>query len=312
MPVPRYWLAPAPESWFHSAAFEEALAPAYKSGDYDLVHIDELLLIRPLCELSGPPEILHHHKLDVELCRGLHLAGRASLVETMRWRGLEELAAARFCEHIFCSDHDATEFRERHPGAATHIVPNGVDLEYFKPRDEPRDRNELLVLGSLDYEPNLQGLEVFLDSVWPKIQGRRPELSLVVVGARAASGFLSRPPAGVHLVGEVPDVRPYLARAGALLVPLDIGGGSRLKIAEALAMGCPVISTEIGAQGLKGDFGPLLARASSITDLAELLLDWTRPPSQGARAASVTNLAWSHAADELHAAWTAVATPPQA
>jgi glycosyltransferase involved in cell wall biosynthesis len=116
----------------------------------------------------------------------------------------------------------------------------------------------------------------------------------------------------VHLVGEVPDVRPYLARAGALLVPLDIGGGSRLKIAEALAMGCPVISTEIGAQGLKGDFGPLLARASSITDLAELLLDWTRPPSQGARAASVTNLAWSHAADELHAAWTAVATPPQA
>lgn len=298
IPIPRRWLAPAPESWFHSAPFEAALAEAYSGGQYDLVHIDELCLSRAVIELQGPPEVLHHHKLDVELARGLYLAGRSTLLETMRWRALEELAASRFRHHVFCTQEDADNFGARHPSSTAYVVPNGVDLDHFQPLDVERDPNELLFLGSLDYEPNVQGLDRFLEVVWPALSVRHPQASLVVVG-RAPSVELRRAaPQGVHVIPDVDDVRPYLARASALVVPLEIGGGSRLKIAEALAMGCPVISTEVGAQGFSSGAVRLVPK---VEDLLPALVEYLgSAPIEAPRAEA---LDWSASASSLVAAW---------
>lgn len=301
IPVPRRWLAPAPESWFHSAPFEAALAEAYSGGQFDLVHIDELCLSRSVFELQGPPEVLHHHKLDVELARGLYLAGRSTLLETMRWRALEELAASRFRQHIFCTQEDADDFGARHTNSNAHIVPNGVDLDYFRPQDIERDPNELLFLGSLDYEPNQQGLERLLELVWPALRARHPQASLVVVGRAPSAELLRSLPPGVHLIPDVDDVRPYLARASALVVPLEIGGGSRLKIAEALAMGCPVISTEVGAQGFAARVTP---RAARVDDLLPLLSSHIQTPGVHATdGADLTELSWERARRALGEAW---------
>ncbi|MCB9913670.1 MAG: glycosyltransferase [Planctomycetes bacterium] len=308
MPVPRYWFAPAQEAWFHSAELEAALPEAYASGAYDLVHVDEPCLARACLELPPRPELLHHHKLDLELTRALHLAGRTSLLETMRWRTLEELVARRFVHHAFCTAHDAERFRARHPETVAHVVPNGVDLAHFQPRAVERDPDELLFLGSLDYAPNVDGLERFLAEVWPALRAARPRTSLVVVG-RAPSAELRREARpGVHVIPDVDDVRPYLARAAALVVPLTIGGGSRLKIAEALAMGCPVVSTEIGAQGYAP--APDLEVVPAVADLAEALARRLAagPPEPGAR--DLAALDWDRAAERLDAAWRAAAAAP--
>ncbi len=261
-----------------------------------------MCLTRSLPEGTRPPEVLHHHKLDVELARGLHLAGQGTLLETMRWRALEEQAAARFHQHIFCTQEDARGFESRHEVARSYIVPNGVDLDYFTPRPVERDPHELLFLGSLDYEPNQDGLRCFFDEVWPELRKREPRASLVVVG-RAPSDELRREvPAGVHLIADVEDVRPYLARAAALVVPLAIGGGSRLKIAEAMAMGCPVISTEIGAQGYARGSARVAPR---IRDLLPLLLEALGSPD--CATPNAADLTWSRSATSLAAAWSTIA-----
>lgn len=302
MPIPRHWLAPAPESWFHSADFELAVRDKLAGEPrFDLIHVDELSCARPLFEGPARPALLHHHKLDLELARALHGAGELSLLETMRWRTLEELAARRFEHHVFCTRRDAERFLGRHPDARPHVVPNAADLEHFTPRESPRDADELLFLGSLDYAPNQLGLGRFLERVWPGLRAARPRLSLVVVGRAPAEDFKRAVPEGVHLIPDVEDVRPFLARAAALVVPLEIGGGSRLKIAEALAMGCPVVSTRVGAEGFEDREGVRLVE--ELDDLERALLETPTPPPPGSapswhEAAACLERAWQQAAEE--------------
>ena len=119
-------------------------------------------------------------------------------------------------------------------------------------RAERREPSRLLFLGSLDWRPNIDGLQQFLDDVFPAVRRAIPQATLAVVGRNPSDALRPRlvATAGVELYANVPDVRPYLATCGMLVVPLRIGGGSRLKILEALAAGVPVVSTRIGAEGL--------------------------------------------------------------
>jgi glycosyltransferase involved in cell wall biosynthesis len=306
LPIPRRWIAPAAETWFYSEELEDALPEAFSSGGFDLVHLDELALARSVLDLHGPPILVHHHKLDVELARALYFKGRTTLLETMRWRALEEQASARLHDHVFCTEGDAASFRARHPRARTFVVPNGVDLEYFRPLPVERDPSELLFLGSLDYQPNLQGLERFLELVWPGLREARPDLSLVVVGRSPSPEFLRRAPKGVHVIGDVDDVRPYLARAAALVVPLEIGGGSRLKIAEALAMECPILSTRVGAEGFGALPQEVLGVSEDVAGLSALLRELLGEEPRATRTSplrSREHMGWSRSADALIRAW---------
>ncbi len=301
--IPRSWIAPAAEAWFHSDELEDALPEALADGGFDLVHLDELSLARSVLDLAGPPVVVNHHKLDVELARALYFKGRTTLLETMRWRALEEQAAARLHDHIFCTELDAAAFRERHARARTYVVPNGVDLEYFRPLPVERDPHELLFLGSLDYEPNLQGLERFLELVWPSLRAEHPGVSLVVVGRSPSPELRRRAPKGVHVIADVDDVRPYLARAAALVVPLEIGGGSRLKIAEAVARGCPVVSTRVGAEGFD------LSAFEDVQGLGAGLLELLRAGPSAPQPNSKAQFSWRQHARVLEQAWSTIAHP---
>ena len=129
-----------------------------------------------------------------------------------------------------------------------------MDVDYFHPqRDVDRDPAKLLFMGSLDWRPNLDAVSLLLET---SSQGCRNEFrtrTLAIVGRRPPDWLKARAAAlpGVNVFADVPDVRPFLAHCGMLVVPLRIGGGSRLKILEALASGTPVISTRVGAEGLK-------------------------------------------------------------
>lgn len=147
---------------------------------------------------------------------------------------------------------DAELARTRFGAQRVEVVSNGVDLSKFECVSEGRDRYELLFLGSLAWRPNLEAVQQLLDRIFPEILAAEPKAKLTIVGLEPPAWLSSRVAAmsRVSLHGSVPDVRPYLHRCGALLVPLSIGGGSRIKILEALASGCPVIATSIGAEGL--------------------------------------------------------------
>ena len=155
---------------------------------------------------------------------------------------------------VAVSREDAALMRGDFGATRVSVVENGVDVDFFRPqRDVDRDPARMLFMGSLDWRPNQDAAVQLLTDVLPRVRAEVPNATAVLVGRRPPEWLRAQVAAtpGAELHADVPDVRPFLARCGFLVVPLRIGGGSRLKILEALAAGTPVVSTRVGAEGLE-------------------------------------------------------------
>jgi len=280
------WQLPKLERWFHSRALLEAVHADLADGDFKLVHLDELLLARVVPDGRTIPVVQHHHKLDTVLYESLSIS--ASLAQRFdRWklRRLEAESARRYRHHLFCSQDDADTLRARHGALDCAVVPSGFDPASFRPDPaaSPRERARLVFLGSMDYGPNVEAVVRFVRESLPLVRAARPEVLFEIVGASPAPEVRALAGPGVQITGRVEEVRPYLARATALVVPLAIGGGTRLKIVEALALGTPVVSTTIGAQGLGLVHGTHLTLADGAEAFAQATLALLADPEAAAR-----------------------------
>lgn len=171
-----------------------------------------------------------------------------------QWRKVEqfERAALRWVNGALAvSEPDRQCLSQWCPGLPTTVVPNGVDLDYFRPLAQPEVRRNLVFTGSMDWRPNQDAARYFVREILPLLRQVRPDLECMFVGRSPPADIqaLASMP-GVHITGTVEDVRPYVESAAVYIVPLRIGGGSRLKILEAMAMGRAVVSTTVGAEGL--------------------------------------------------------------
>ncbi|MCZ6598228.1 MAG: glycosyltransferase family 4 protein [Planctomycetota bacterium] len=216
---------------------------------------------------------------------------------------------------MLCSEEDARTLRERYGALECAAVPSGFDPEHFRPSEPPpeRDAKRLLFLGSMDYGPNVDAAVHFARELLPGLRARRPDVVLEIVGPDATQEVRALDGDGTEVVGRVPDVRPYLERAAMLVVPLRIGGGTRLKIVEALAMGTPVASTAIGAEGLGLEHGRHLVTAPSpgalVPEIERLLDDpaEARELGRGGREHVHARYPWSALAGDLFDFWRRVA-----
>jgi glycosyltransferase involved in cell wall biosynthesis len=212
---------------------------------------------------------------------------------------------------VAVSHVDADRFRRDFGVPRVDVVENGVDTAYFRPQPGGREPGHLLFLGSLDWRPNLDGVRLLLDRVFPAVRALEPATRLCLVGRNPPEELRHRVRGlpGVELHGSVPDVRPYLARCGVLVVPLRIGGGSRLKILEALASGVPVVSTRVGAEGLALEAGEHLSVVEDIDALAPALVTAIRAPGAAQAQAARGRLEvlrrydWDTLADRLEEVW---------
>jgi glycosyltransferase involved in cell wall biosynthesis len=164
-----------------------------------------------------------------------------------------EAEVCRRVRHVIAvSEEDARQMRERFGLAEVSWVPTGVDLDYFAPPAPAEPRYDLVFVGSLDWMPNRDGLAWFRREIYPILRRERPDLRIAIVGREPDASLKSwaAEESGVTVTGTVPDVRPYLWAGQVSIVPLRIGGGTRLKIFEAMAAQVPVVSTTIGAEGL--------------------------------------------------------------
>lgn len=160
-------------------------------------------------------------------------------------------AAARV---VAVSEQDAGTMRELFGITKVTAIPTGVDIEGLTPPDPPPEKTiDLMFVGSMDWLPNVDGIEWFVREVLPLIRRQRPDCSLAIVGRTPPSSIaaLGRRDERVRVTGTVPDIRPLLWRAAVSIVPLRIGGGTRLKIYESMAGRVPVVSTTVGAEGLE-------------------------------------------------------------
>ncbi|MCU0241569.1 MAG: glycosyltransferase family 4 protein [Vicinamibacteria bacterium] len=196
------------------------------------------------------------------------------MMQARRMARFEREQAARFERVIAVSDSDREEFERYYGLTNVRTIPTGVDAEYFSPQSTAVDTDEIVFCGSMDWIPNQEAVEWFVSSILPRIQKTLPNARLTVVGRKAPPDLVARvgQPKAVHFTNWVADVRPYLARAGCVVVPLRVGGGTRIKIFEALAMNKAVVSTTIGAEGLDIEAGHHYLSADSAVDFAAAVL----------------------------------------
>jgi len=172
---------------------------------------------------------------------------------------------------IAVSETDAALMREWYGVKSAEAVPTGVDAHYFESRAPVPPAADLVFVGSLDWAPNIDGIDWFQREVLPLILRRKPDCSIAIVGRkppRAIRELSTRYP-GIKITGTVPDVRPWLWGSKVSIVPLRVGGGTRLKIFESMAAGIPVVSTTIGAEGLGARDGDTIRIADNPEDFAE-------------------------------------------
>jgi len=251
----QHWQSPAV-----AAAINHRLTP----GRYDLVHICDLVLMPyVLPHQHHTPFVVDRSRVDLQFQIMEHKTLRFSARERLlRWESYAKLwlyekkLARETLLEIVCGPDDEV-FLHQHvdPKAPVMVVANGVDLDYFHPSSAPDARAvepTVIFCGAMDYSPNIDALRWFFESIHGKLLQLCPAVRILIVGKNPleeVKNYASRP--GVTVTGGVPDVRPYYRRAWLQMVPLRIGGGTRLKIVESLAIGTPVVSTSIGAQGLE-------------------------------------------------------------
>ncbi len=162
--------------------------------------------------------------------------------------------------------------------ANVFAIPTGVDTEYFTPRQEAPEKNTLVFTGSMDWLPNEDAILFFAHEILPKIKRRIPDIKLVVAGRRPSRHLLNEMQKypEVSILGWVDDVRPFISRHAVYVVPLRIGGGTRIKVYEAMAMGKAIVSTTIGVEGLPVTAGVNVAIADDPESFAQSVITLLR------------------------------------
>ncbi len=254
---------PATIEHWNIPALDEAIARRLAGGEYAAAHVFDVVMARPfLRRLRSVPLVVDRTRVDLQYQameqQRMKFSFKTQLlnVENMAKLWRYERAVARRCAvQIVCGGDDLTFVRKYITRrGAVEVIANGVDLAHFKANPAfgaKCGRPTILFCGAMDYNPNVDGLRWYFEKIHPSIAAREPDLQMWVVGKEPTPevrAFGKIP--NVTVTGGVPDVRPYYQQAWVQVVPIRIGGGTRLKIVESLAMGTPVVSTTIGAQGL--------------------------------------------------------------
>jgi glycosyltransferase involved in cell wall biosynthesis len=238
--------------------FREAAESQFARQSCDLMVCDFLQSAVALLDSPVRPRVIFEHNVEY-LIRKQHWVSETNLLRKRLLRAEWEKARAieaRVCQsfdHVLAvSEQDQQTFAQEFGIAHATALPTGVNIEYFRPQHvQPRPGNVVFV-GSMDWYPNQDGIAWFVREVYPHILREVGNASLTVVGRNPSPRLreLQANEPSVEVTGTVSDVRPYLAHAEVVIVPLRIGGGTRLKIFEAMAMARAVVSTSLGAQGL--------------------------------------------------------------
>jgi O-antigen/teichoic acid export membrane protein/glycosyltransferase involved in cell wall biosynthesis len=257
------------------------------------------------------------HNVDTLIWRRYYETARGVLKRAFlkqQWRRFdrfEQEAFRRADRVVAVSADDARLIRDQFGQGAVDVVDNGIDRAYFEraPR-ATRDPRRILFLGALDWRPNLDAIELLLGTIYPRVRSHEPNARLLIVGRNPSAGLAQRvrETPGVELHADVADVRPFLVECGVMAVPLRIGGGSRLKILEALACGLPVVSTRVGAEGLCLAAGTDYVQADEA-EMADALVRAIRDPrtaqaqAEHGRRLVLETYDWDVLARKLEASW---------
>ncbi len=303
---------------FTSTEMTQAILELLSKQSIEVVHFETIAVCPYLSLFKDIPKALVHQNVESDLLmqrarkesnflKSLYIKHQAEKLRNYEDQVVEEIDL-----NIAVSEEDKDRFLQRGYKSTFAVVPNGTDLNYFKPTNtETVDDNSIVFAGTLDWYPNHDGMIYFLSEIFPNIKKKYPEAKFHLIGKAPSEKIVSlaKEIEGVTVHGFVDDARTLIRSSAVYVVPLRIGGGSRLKILDALASGKAVVSTSIGAEGLKLTNGSDIAIADQAehfaSEVARLLED------QKAREELETNgrktvekhYSWSVIGEEANKLW---------
>ena len=302
------FLSPLPDMALRlpSAEFKAKLRTLLKRERFDVVQVEGIEMGPYLEQVvgSGPLVVFDDHNAEYVLQkRAFETDARdvrrwiGALYSLVQWRKLSryEAALCRLADRVVAvSEVDAEALRALVPGLRVDVVPNGVDTEFYKPqgagdKGQVEDRAlplapcplSLVFTGKMDFRPNVDAVIWFCEEVLPLVRREVPGVRFYIVGRSPHRRVLrlAKDPA-VTVTGYVDDVRPYIAAASVYVVPLRVGGGTRLKVLEALACGKAIVSTSLGCEGLGLTPGQELLVADTPEEFARRVVELLRNPER--------------------------------
>ncbi len=259
-----------------SAAYHQAAREILRSKDIDLLHIDTIGLA-PYRELAPDiPCVLTHHNIESRL-----MERRADIetdllrkyyvkLQAKRLRTYEAEQSPLFDMNLMMSLNDQADLLQIAPGLATVIIPNGVDTDYFTPATENHELAAIYT-GGMNMYANKDAVLYFLRDIWPAVLRGHPGARFYAIGQDPPRELheIAQHNSSVVVTGFVDDVRPYVRKAAVYVVPLRVGGGTRLKVLDALAQGKAIVSTPVGCEGIRVIHGRHIYIESEPTHFAE-------------------------------------------
>ena len=305
---------------YYDAGFQRELDRLIEHGEFDVITTEHAQMACYRLPHTARL-VLDEHNIEYDILRRTTSAERASVRKIYSWvnflklRNEERAAWEQFDGVTLTSERDELVLCGDAPGTRTAVIPNGVDTEFFAPSETPVDADTILFFGAINYYPNTEGLLYFLDEVFPLVKREHPGVKFMIVGQQPPPAIAARAAEDVIVTGLVDDVRPYLERAAVVIAPLRIGGGTRLKIVEAMSMGKAIVATTLGAEGLDVSDGENILLADTPDEFASQVTRALRDPrltarlGRAARKRAEEQYSWKGVVDRLERFYAELPSP---
>jgi glycosyltransferase involved in cell wall biosynthesis len=306
---------------YNYRAYRKRLDSLLAERHYDVIHCDSISMTGSLRGLDKQRLVLTEHNLEQNIWAGYteHASGFLKKLfyrnQYSKVKKLEESLDDIYGQVVTVSENDKKLLSQSFPEESITVVENGVDPAAYVNDSTAEKRSGVIFTGSLDWHPNIDGLQWFADEIYPALIAALPPCQTTIVGRKPARALITamQNKNGVKVYPDVPEIQPYLHTARVMMVPLRIGGGSRLKILEAMAAGLPVVSTSKGAEGLAVTDGENIIIEDNPLRFAEVLVKVLQDDelylklSRQGRALIENRYSWEQVARPLADLWRKVA-----
>jgi len=250
---------PYTANWLNFPAVRYAIRKFIKKYKFDLVHFDSIDLGEYINEVGNFPKVLNHHNIESQMMFRRFIKEKNILKkiyffqEAIKLKNYEKKICPKFDYNLTVSELDKERLFKICPDIKIEVIPNGVDVEYFKPKNKNFEPKTLIFAGGMSWYPNRDAMLFFCKKIWPLLKKRWPDVKTTIIGRNPPKYILNLAKQDPNLIvtGFVDDVRPYLEKAHVYVCPIRDGGGTKLKILDALAMGKPIVAHPIAVEGIE-------------------------------------------------------------